>query len=207
MKRSTWVVILTLGPLLGALAVRAQTSPSRAPVVLAQPPPTPTPNPPPPPFGIFSGSPTGTVQANGRTTTNSLGTWRLNLPFSVCGDCDPNQYDITFGTYQGVGYANGQQETGTIFGIVNPSGRIVGFNLLATNCLTLNPNSQYVSNPGLGLAGYYYGGTNGEAPGPTLTYALTDFGFGAFGYTISGRVSGRDCFNQIIVTDVQLRRQ
>jgi len=192
-----------------SLALLAQDVP-RAPVVNSHPKPSPTPAPLPSPVGLYSGGVHGTLTANGTTGSYLLGTWTFTVVPLSCRDCDPGQYDISSinGGYKGMTYSSGAQEQGYIFGVVNPSGHVVGFNLLATNCSTINPSGGKVSNPGAAPTGYYFGGFAGEIPGPTITFGPVDLsgGFGPIAYSVVGRISGRDCFNQIIMADVVLPR-
>lgn len=188
---------------LPGVLVLAQTVPRQKPIPPRVTPtlaPTPTPTPlPANPNGLYVGD----VEGSSAGTRYSFGRWTFSLLSIRCDDCDPGQFDVDGSTYTGMTYTRGPVEQGTVFGFVNPSGKIVAFALLATNCEALNS-----SRPIPATAGYYQGGSFGELPGTTLRVGHIDPGFGLpLVTTLSGRVSGRDCFNQLIEADITLTRQ
>ncbi len=214
MKRSILAIASCLGGrvvfavtliALPAVLALAQIVPREKPIppqpATPIPAPTATPTPLPlPPNGLYAGSVEGTVNGNG--TRYSFGRWTFSLLAKRCDDCDPGQYDIDGSTYSGIQYSDGRTETGTVYAYVNPSGGIIAVILFASNCRALN--SGVLED----YAGIYYAGGGGEVPGSTLRIAKRDPGFGLPPTTtLSGRISGRDCFNQLIVTDVALTKQ
>ncbi len=177
MKRS----FVSLALALLASAVFAQTSP-RGPVI-------PSSGrggdgiPGPDPTGVYSGTVTFTLEGEALTQT-----WRIALKTHTCPTCPAGQYVLTETNYSLVRFPTGI-ERGSVWGILDRDGTL-SLELRGINC-------SYLSL-GLGGGSLYQGGALGPVPGPALR--LIDG-------TISGRVSGYDCFGRKIFADVVLRKE
>lgn len=171
--------------LLAALAstVLAQSAP-RGPVILSSRGGGTDTQPSPDPSGVYSGSVTFTLGTQGTFTQ----TWRIPIKAQPCPECEPGQYVVGSTDYSLATYLFGT-ERGSVWGVVNPGGD--GFlELRAVNCNFLNL--------GLGGASFYHSGGLGPSPGNRLHVANG---------LITGRISGYDCFGQLITANVALAKE
>lgn len=160
----------------------AQSSP-RMPVILSDR-GTDEPQPAPDPSGVYSGSVTFTLGTQGSFTQ----TWRIPIKAQPCTQCEIGQYVLTSTDYALTTYNFGT-ERGSVWGVVNNSGDAF-LELRAVNCPFLSL--------GLGGASFFHGGSLGPAPGQPLRIANG---------LISGRLSGYDCFGQLIVANLSLHKE
>jgi hypothetical protein len=140
--------------------------------------------PAPDPSGVYSGVVTLSLGTQGSFTQ----TWWIPLKAQPCSDCAPGQYAVGATDFQLTNYLYGT-ERGSVSGVVNPDGTAL-LEFRAANCTFLSL--------GDGGGSAYQGGGLGPAPGQTLVVA---------GGVLSGRISGRDCFGQLIIADISLPKQ
>lgn len=147
--------------------------------------PTPTPPPSSPdPSGVYSGAVTFTLGTQGTFTH----TWRISLKAQPCPECPAGQYVVRDTDYELVNYIFGT-ERGSVWGVIDPGGD--GFiELKGVNCNFLSL--------GLGGASFFYSGGLGPSAGNRLHVANG---------VISGRISGYDCFGQLVFGDVHLTKE
>ncbi len=172
--------IVSLALVLLASAVFAQTEP-RDPVILSERGGEDV-RPGPDPTGVYSGTVTFTLGDASELTQ----TWRIPLKAQPCPSCPVGQYVVSETDYSMARYPRGI-ERGSVWGVVNPDGAMF-LELRGINCdyLTL----------GLGGDSIYQSGALGPSPGAPMRLANG---------TITGRISGYDCFGQRVVADVLLR--
>jgi hypothetical protein len=153
------------------------------------------------PTGEYSAaSVEGTVVAGFQTGNFNFGNWSITITPSACSDCLAGQYVFLL-NYRGISYTRPtSQETGFGGGVLNADAGVINFSMYADNCASINPSSNLYTNPlpTFSFPGALYGGHDGEEPGRRLSIEA-----GA----ITGRISGRDCFNQTYLADVRLVRR
>jgi hypothetical protein len=143
------------------------------------------------PSGVYTGNVFFSV--NGSPPVPQI--WRIDLQTHACPECLPGQYFLTGTNFSGAAFDGGLVERGGVSGSVNPDGQAFNFNLFAINCPFLNPSGD------IGEASYSgstWGGSFGETVGLPL---LIQDG------SITGRISGRDCYGRVLTADVSLQRQ
>jgi len=139
----------------------------------------------PDPTGIYSGSVTFSLGTQGTFTQ----TWRIPIKAQRCSDCGAGQYAVGGTDYQLLVYDGGATERGSVSGIVNADGTAF-LELRAANCTFLSV--------GLGGVSAYQSGHLGPAPGTKVKFS---------GGVLSGRLSGYDCFGQLLTADISLHKQ
>ena len=160
------------------------------------------------PAGTFADEVDGLVTGFDGTNRYLLGLWNFTVRARPCPDCDRGQYVLSL-DYRGMTYQNPDgtliQERGFGGGVLNPSANVIDFNLFASNCREINPGNQTAPlPPGFGFVfkGSYDAGGLGPAPGTALTIKGN-----ASASAISGRISGFDCYGQVVNADVFLRKR
>jgi hypothetical protein len=138
----------------------------------------------PDPSGVYSGSVTFLLGSRGSFTQ----TWRIPLKTQPCSACEAGQYVVGATDYQLTSYSYGI-ERGSVSGVINTDGTAF-LELRAANCTFLSL--------GDGGGSAYQGGQLGPAPGRALSVANG---------IISGRLSGYDCFGQLVIADISIQRQ
>jgi hypothetical protein len=143
------------------------------------------------PSGVY----TGVVQltVSGYSTVPQI--WRIDLQSRACPECVPGQYFLSGTNFSGVDFGAGLVERGGVRGSVNPNGEAVDLSLLTVNCLFINPSGATGDAP---YSGRTRGGSFGESADQPLRVENG---------SMSGRVSGRDCFGRAVTADVSLQRQ
>jgi|KBSSwiStaDraftv2_1062776.scaffolds.fasta_scaffold24259_3 hypothetical protein len=179
-----WVTLLSL--LVTTAAALAQHA-TRTRPVLADRGGSSTPPQLPDPSGTYAGSVTFTVAGQQGTFTQ---TWYVPIKTRACSECMPGQYAFGGTDYQLVQYGDeAAPERGSVSGVINADGTAF-LELRAANCTYLSF--------GLGGSSAYQSGTLGPAPGTKLKIANG---------TLTGRLSGYDCFGQLITADLSIHKQ
>lgn len=191
-KRLLLALVLGAAMVTAASLSRAQTVP-RAPVVRVRPTvaPAPTPTPLPDPTGVYTGNVSLNISGAGTVTQ----TWRADLQARPCPECVPGQYYLDGTNFNATTFNNGAVERGGVHGSINSNGQAFDLRFLAINCPFVNPSGNIGSAP---YSGDMWGGNFGESLGVPL---LVQNG------TITGRISGRDCFGRLLTADASLQRQ
>lgn len=141
----------------------------------------------PDPTGVYEGSVRFTV-AGGSPLTQP---WRIVLKSRTCPDCSPGQYWLTGTSFDGISYAGGGEERGSVDALLDADGTALDFRLTTINCVFIN--GSVIAPPETALRG----GGFGSDPGPSLT--VRDG-------RIDGTLSGTDCFGRDVVGSVTLAR-
>jgi hypothetical protein len=151
------------------------------------------------PSGTYTGHVDGYLSAvaGHQAGIYNLGDWELSIVGIECQECAAGQFRI-FGTFKGVTYVGqfGYQETGVVdFGIMNPSGDLLGFRLVGANC----------KNGATETFSIYDGGSFGIDPGDSMV--ITPAGI-ANGHQqparIHGHLSGTTCYDAKLKADITL---
>lgn len=166
-----------------AASAPGQTAP-RAPVILSDRGGDSSPQPGPDPSGVYSGSVTFSF-GTGTFTQN----WRIPLKSQACPTCAVGQYVLSGTNYDLIEYEGGAIDRGSVAAAVSGDG---------TGLLALDgTNCSYISL-GLGGASVYRGGRAGPSPGADFKVAND---------RLTGRLSGYDCFGNLVVADLDLRKE
>jgi hypothetical protein len=123
----------------------------------------------------------------------ALQVWRIDIQSQPCPECVPGQYFLSATNFSGINFVGDLVERGGVRGTLDPTGKTIDLTLTACNCLFVSP-----SGSDRNYGGRLSGGSFGETPGNPLVVANG---------TITGRMSGRDCFGRSVVADVSLQRQ
>jgi hypothetical protein len=123
----------------------------------------------------------------------ALQMWRIDIQSQPCPECLPGQHFLSGTNFSGINFVGGLVERGGVRGMVNPDGKTADLALTAANCLFISP-----SGSDRNYGGRLWGGSFGETPGNPLVVANG---------SVTGRISGRDCFGRAVVADVSLQRQ
>jgi len=137
------------------------------------------------PSGVYSGTVTFTLGALGTFSQR----WTIPLKSQGCQTCDPGQYVLGGTHYDLMSYRSGGIDRGNVAAVINSDGD--GFlELNGTNCA-------YISF-GLGGSSHYESGHVGPAPGADLKISNG---------RLTGRLSGYDCFGNLMTADLNLAKQ
>jgi len=145
----------------------------------------------PDPSGVYTGS--VMLSVNGSPAVAQI--WRIDLLAHSCPECLPGQYFLSGTNFSGSTFDGGLVERGGVYGSVNPNGEAFGLNFFAVNCPLINPSGDVGSAP---YSGSTWGGSFGETVGVPLVIKNG---------SMTGRISGRDCFGRVLSADVSLQRQ
>ena len=145
----------------------------------------------PDPSGVYMGS--AVLSIGGQPGVIQI--WRIDLQAEPCPECLPGQYFVSGTNFTSVDYGSGLTERGGVRGFINPTGDALDLNLLTVNCPFLNPSASVEGAP---YAGRARGGSFGETHDQALRIQ---------GGSMTGRISGRDCFGRTLTANVSLQRQ
>jgi hypothetical protein len=139
------------------------------------------------PTGIYEGTVRFTLDGGAPVTQ----AWRVVLKARSCVDCAPGQYWVTGTSFDGISYAGGGEERGSVDAILDADGTALDFRLTTVNCVFIN--TDVVAPPETTVRG----GSFGVQSGPALTVRDGK---------IDGSLSGSDCFGRKIVGSANFNR-
>jgi hypothetical protein len=143
----------------------------------------------PDPTGSYSGIASLTIEG----WPPVLQQWWIDIQTLPCPECLPGQYFFSGTNFSGIAFVGGMVERGGVRGTLNPDGKAIDLTLADVNCVFINPSGSDRT-----YGGRTRGGSFGKAGDSPLVVANG---------SITGRISGHDCYGRSVAADISLQRQ